>query len=249
MTADLLLPQALRLGASLAGLFQFVHLQFAAEGFRQLLRTAEPRHRRDAADVQVRRRQQPLGALDEKLRREMQVELKTIQEELGTTFLYVTHDQEEALSMSDRIGVMDSGTLVQVGSPEDIYERPRTEFIAEFFRGSNIFSATVQTLRDGKLELSFAGTEILAEAPPEKTHLENQAVKFFVRSENIEASDSGVNQLSGTVANVVYRGSVTDYTVRAADHTFTVTLSDNSYSKSDEMTLSWQPRDTVLLFD
>lgn len=202
-----------------------------------------------AIEPQVLLLDEPLGALDEKLRREMQVELKNIQEELGTTFLYVTHDQEEALSMSDRIGVMDSGNLVQIGTPEEIYERPRTVFIAEFFRGSNIFSGTVQTSRDGKLVLSFAGTEIVADSPPQKTHPRNHTVKFFVRSENIEATDSAVNRLSGTVGNVVYRGSVTDYTVQVADHTFTVTLTDNAYSEGDDLTFSWQPQDTVLLSD
>ena len=87
---------------------------------------------------------EPLGALDLKLRRQMQVELKAIQREVGITFVYVTHDQEEALSMSDRIAVMNAGRVAQCGAPEDIYEHPAEEFVAGFIGISNLIAATAE---------------------------------------------------------------------------------------------------------
>ena len=90
---------------------------------------------------------EPLGALDLKLRQAMQVELKQLQEQVGITFVYVTHDQEEALTMSDRIAVMDGGRLLQVGTPEEIYDRPRTRFVADFIGDTNLLRAASSTVR------------------------------------------------------------------------------------------------------
>ena len=189
---------------------------------------------------------EPLGALDEKLRREMQIELKEIQETLGTTFVYVTHDQEEALSMSDRIAVLDGGELVQVDTPETVYKRPRTRFIAEFFRGSNIFEAVVTDAAEDHTALSFAGETIRSsdtEIPPSG----DGRVAFFVRSEVIEVGTDGANRLTGTVTNVVYRGGTTDYTVDVGGHSVVVSLGDDGYAEGERLDLSWDPTDTVLL--
>lgn len=191
---------------------------------------------------------EPLGALDEKLRREMQIELKEIQEQLGTTFLYVTHDQEEALSMSDRMAVMDDGDIIQTGLPDEIYERPRTRFIAEFFRGSNIFTAAVSETTESELILSFHNNEIKAE-PTDKIEItEGETTSFFVRSEQIDTTTK-TNTVTGTITNTIYRGSETDYTVSTDDFELTVTLRDGEYTEGDQITVGWKPEDTILLYD
>ena len=92
---------------------------------------------------------EPLGALDLKLRQQLQVELKRIQGEVGITFIYVTHDQDEALSMSDRIAVMDKGRVIQVGSPQDVYDQPRSDFVAGFVGVSNLLELEVESVEDG----------------------------------------------------------------------------------------------------
>ena len=100
---------------------------------------------------------EPLGALDLQLRRRMQAELKTLQRELGIAFIYITHDQEEALNMSDRIAVMREGRFEQVGTPDDVYNRPQTEFVAAFAGGGGGVSGTVTAIRDGVAEITFDG--------------------------------------------------------------------------------------------
>lgn len=188
---------------------------------------------------------EPLGALDEKLRREMQVELKEIQETLGTTFIYVTHDQEEALSMSDRLAVMDSGQVIQTGPPDEVYERPRTEFIARFFRGSNIFEGKhQQTIGENKLSIVALETEITAQNAEFDIA---EAVRFFVRSENVHVGNDE-NTVTGVVENILYRGELTDYTVQLdSGHQFTATVSSEEYNEGDQLTLGWSAADTVLL--
>lgn len=123
---------------------------------------------------------EPLGALDLKLRQAMQIELKDIQSEVGITFIYVTHDQEEALTMSDRIGVMDAGKLLQVGTPEDIYESPVNRFVAEFIGETNFIDGTVDDdgrIRIGQGELVHArceapaGTDVTLTLRPEKVQI------------------------------------------------------------------------------
>src|SRR5205814_2000539 len=106
---------------------------------------------------------EPLGALDFKLRKEMQVEVKNLQERLGTTFIFVTHDQDEALTMSDRIAVMHQGRIEQTGPPEEIYERPRTRFVADFLGVRNLLLATVAEVSGGRARLrTVSGLELLA---------------------------------------------------------------------------------------
>ena len=132
---------------------------------------------------------EPLGALDLKLRQEMQTELKRIQREVGITFIYVTHDQEEALTMSDRLAVMNNGRVEQVGTPVDVYEQPATEFVAGFIGVSNLID------RDGH-RLTVR---------PEKVHL---------LLDEAEPAPSGARVESGVVAEVVYLGVVTRYRVQ-----------------------------------
>jgi len=151
---------------------------------------------------------EPLGALDLKLRRAMQLELKALQRSVGITFIYVTHDQEEAMTMSDRVAVMKSGKLLQVGSVQDIYDRPTSRFVAGFIGEIN-FLTGVEVARSGhKAEISVAGvgtfTGYAREASPN-----GAPVTLAVRPERIRLSRESVgdNAVPVTIRNVVFRGS------------------------------------------
>ncbi len=153
---------------------------------------------------------EPLGALDLKLRKAMQLELKALQGQVGITFIYVTHDQEEALTMSDRIGVMRGGSLLQVGSPQEVYESPSSRFVAEFIGDTNYLKGEITALRDGVAEVAVApGVRVLAVPAPGLAAGSTVSVGF--RPEKVrpsgEAVPSGHNALEGTVADVVYTGS------------------------------------------
>jgi spermidine/putrescine transport system ATP-binding protein len=158
---------------------------------------------------------EPLGALDLKLRKEMQLELKTLQREVGITFIYVTHDQEEALTMSDRIAVMSKGVALQVDKPEEIYERPATKFVADFIGETNFLDGVVrgQNGRDVEIELPGSGT---VHVESSRTFTKGQQVSVAVRPEkltlNNEAADG--NNLRGRVEEVIYIGTDTHYGVR-----------------------------------
>ena len=143
---------------------------------------------------------EPLGALDLKLRKDMQRELKNIQQELGITFIYVTHDQEEALSMSDTVVVMDKGKIQQIGSPEDIYNEPVNAFVADFIGESNIVDAIM--LDDYKV--TFGGVKFKClDAGFEK----NEFVEAVVRPEDIKIVEVGSNAaLTGTITGVTFKG-------------------------------------------
>jgi len=138
---------------------------------------------------------EPLGALDLKLRQEMQLELKAIQTQLGITFVYVTHDQDEALAMSDRIAIFSQGRIEQVGSPADVYERPRTAFVAGFVGTSNVLT--------GEVARQVSGTTGTVTVRPEKIHLETPDAPL----------PDGAVAVDGRVRDVVYLGSDTRYLV------------------------------------
>ncbi|MDM8554659.1 ABC transporter ATP-binding protein [Desulfococcaceae bacterium HSG7] len=169
---------------------------------------------------------EPLAALDRKLRKEMQIELKRIQREVGTTFLNVTHDQKEALSLSDRIAVMKDGELLQVGTPNEIYETPQTRFVASFMGASNIFAGKANASIDGLLTIETeAGLKIplpqSADIPP------NQITGFSVHPELIDllpgdadstpAGDDTDVMLPGTIKEVFYLGDFSEISVRVND--------------------------------
>jgi spermidine/putrescine transport system ATP-binding protein len=154
---------------------------------------------------------EPLGALDLKLRKQMQVELKQIQREVGITFLYVTHDQEEALSMSDRIAVMQDGRVAQCGAPEDIYERPSGEFVAGFIGISNLLEGTVTDDRHVRLA---NGLQVPVALPDGVGR--GDTVNLSVRPEKIavdEEVEEGMISLDATVEARVYLGVMTQITV------------------------------------
>lgn len=158
---------------------------------------------------------EPLGALDLKLRKEMQLELKTLQREVGITFIYVTHDQEEALTMSDRIAVMNKGVVLQIGKPEEIYERPANKFVADFIGETNFLDGVVKGQNASTVEIELGGTGIVR-VESSRRFSSGQQVSVAVRPEklclNSEVKEG--NNLRGRVEDVIYIGTDTHYGVR-----------------------------------
>ncbi len=161
---------------------------------------------------------EPLAALDKKLREEMQGELKAIQRDLGVTTLYVTHDQQEALALSDRIAIMRSGRLVQVGAPIDLYDRPVDRFTAEFLGEANIMEGDVTATRDGMVRVRVSDRlEVTAELSEDVAL--GRRVGVMIRPEAIqtrERTDGGPNEWPGVVRDVVFLGDVVRCTVEVA---------------------------------
>ena len=158
---------------------------------------------------------EPLGALDLKLRKDMQIELKRIQQRTGITFIYVTHDQEEALTMSDRIVVMNHGIIQQVGSPTDIYNEPENAFVADFIGESNIIDGVM--LEDRKVE--FCGREFECVDSGFGT---NTPVDVVIRPEDLRLVYAGDGLLQGVVESIVFKGVHYEMMVRTEHFTFTV---------------------------
>ena len=157
---------------------------------------------------------EPLGALDLKLRKQMQMELKRIQHEVGITFVHVTHDQEEAMTMADTIAVMNQGRIEQLGTPADLYEHPRTAFVAGFLGKSNLLEGTV--VGDGVVELGD-GSQVRA-----RTNGAVGAVAVGVRPEKVALGSTGINRLAGTVKESAYFGVATEVVVTTACGELTV---------------------------
>jgi ABC-type Fe3+/spermidine/putrescine transport system ATPase subunit len=158
---------------------------------------------------------EPLSNLDLKLREAMRIELKDIQQQLGMTFLYVTHDQEEAMTMSDRVVVMSGGIVAQEGTPTDIYQRPRSAFVADFIGKSNILPVAAADRADGLLRLKIRDSEISLWAQVRNGVAREQVQSCCIRPEAIEIgeqikSSTGINLLSGTVTKTVDLGAYTD---------------------------------------
>jgi spermidine/putrescine transport system ATP-binding protein len=153
---------------------------------------------------------EPLGALDLKLRKEMQLELKNLQKKLGITFIYVTHDQEEALTMSDRIAIMYQGYLDQLDTPEGIYEKPKTKFVADFIGESNIFDATVKAGTNDTVILSMEVGSALGKASSDMTFEESEMVYACVRPEKLKFSKQPVEGfgIKGVVKEQIYVGNI-----------------------------------------
>ena len=201
---------------------------------------------------------EPLGALDLKLRQAMQVELKRIQREVGITFIYVTHDQSEALTMSDRIAVMNEGRVEQLGSPRAIYERPATRFVAGFIGTSNLLSGDVKSVSgDRAVILSADGEHIEVPLREGLSAAAGDHLDLTVRPEKIDikldAADCGVCRLRGTVTEVVYLGTSTNYNVvtsTGAEVTVFVQNSNNAddvAARGQQVWLSWEPRHSYVI--
>ncbi|GAA0693223.1 ABC transporter ATP-binding protein [Kitasatospora atroaurantiaca] len=162
---------------------------------------------------------EPLGALDLKLRRQMQLELKRIQTEVGITFVHVTHDQEEAMTMADTIAVMNAGRVEQLGAPTDLYENPATTFVANFLGQSNLIPAEVTGTSDGDLLVSASGVRLAM--PRSRCATDAKKVYLGVRPEKITLAAAGAeiaegrNRLTGTVIDSSFIGVSTQYVVRS----------------------------------
>jgi spermidine/putrescine transport system ATP-binding protein len=160
---------------------------------------------------------EPLGALDLKLRRQMQAVLKELQREIGITFVYVTHDQEEAFSMSDRVGIMNGGVLEQLGPPRDVYHRPRTLFVADFVGASNRFPATVrERLADGRVRADLGRLGEVVAGGSDSLEPGAKAVAI-VRPESMSPDGDGAVSVTGAVADVAYLGAQVQYTIETAE--------------------------------
>jgi spermidine/putrescine transport system ATP-binding protein len=194
---------------------------------------------------------EPLGALDLKLRKAMQLELKQLQEEVGITFIYVTHDQEEALTMSDRIAVMDAGLVLQIGSPEEIYERPRTRFVADFIGETNFLDGKVSGIRGKEIYVEI-GDQLTVKAHSTTPLTKGQSVSVVIRPEKFSLVDDGMTK--GRVEERIYIGTDTRYVVRLTDSTHVAVREQNLnpervriYNVGDEVGLNWNPAHALVL--
>jgi len=198
---------------------------------------------------------EPLGALDRRLRVQLQLEIKRIQRERRVSVIYVTHDQDEALTMSDRIAVMDRGRVVQIGHPEDIYDRPETEFVAAFVGDMNFFRIVDRRIVDGT---KYAVTEdLLAIRRPEVADQENQSSNLAVlRPERIligptveptSKSDDKTQTLTGVIEDIIYTGESRRYVVRVGPRLIVVKRQSEDvagrFARGDHVSISWRVTD------
>jgi spermidine/putrescine transport system ATP-binding protein len=202
---------------------------------------------------------EPLGALDQKLRKEVQVELKNLQKSLGITFVFVTHDQEEALTMSDRIAVMNGGRVEQMDVSAEVFERPDTEFVANFMGASNFFTATVRSLAEGLLSLGLRGGGELKVAAPRHAASGGE-VRFVVRPEKLDLrakdlSDRGIPSVEVTIEDRVYQGVSTVWVVRDGRGVRYVIYEQNEqpfeergkFQVGGKAWMCWNPKHTVFM--
>jgi spermidine/putrescine transport system ATP-binding protein len=201
---------------------------------------------------------EPLGALDLKLRKQMQLELKRIQRDVGITFLYVTHDQEEAMAMSDRLAVMNGGQIEPVGSPEEVYERPTTEFVASFLGASNLIPGEVVERGQNGYAIVTVGDGGRVFVPQDRVPSGRREVKVGVRPEKLQLepgdaqSSDGVNAINGRVLSASYLGVSHQYTVEGPGGS-TVTIYVQNIGRhpspvlGETVRLAWQPEHTFIV--
>ena len=204
---------------------------------------------------------EPLSALDRQIRGDMQIELKRIQHTVGVTFVVVTHDQEEALTMADRIAVMDHGKVVQIGTPETLYESPGTPFVARFLGDSNLFTGTLDTARgapslvDGDarwLVDAEAASRLGLTEGAEATAVVRPERMSIVAARSVGGLPAGVNAVSGVVAETVYLGAARKIVVDLPDrHSVQVRLESraprSAFAPGDAVVVGWEPGDASLV--
>jgi spermidine/putrescine transport system ATP-binding protein len=193
---------------------------------------------------------EPLGALDLKLRKEMQLYLKNLQHEVGITFIYVTHDQEEALTMSDRIAVMNEGRVQQVADPPTLYERPKNRFVADFIGQTNVFSGMVESVDGERVTLRTASGEKV-EATAREVEV-GQEAHATVRPEKIRLGSEGDNVSTARIRQIVYLGVSTQYIAELPDGEKLVLYQQNSREEDhaevgDEVPVAWDARNCLVL--
>jgi spermidine/putrescine transport system ATP-binding protein len=180
---------------------------------------------------------EPLGALDLKLRKEMQLELKRIQHEMGFTFIHVTHDQEEAMTMADWIVVMNGGRIEQLGEPADLYEHPRTAFVASFLGVSNLLPGTAEAGDTVRLESG----QVLHVAPG-AVGAKLRPVSVGIRPEKLQIGGTGANRLSGEIVERAYVGVATQYVVKTAMGEVSVYVQGaGTHAPGEQLELSFSP--------
>ncbi len=202
---------------------------------------------------------EPLGALDKKLREELQFEIKELQNRLGITVLFVTHDQDEALAMSDRIAVMNEGRIEQIGSPKELYVSPKSVFVADFMGDSNFFEGTVVSVDHtaGTLRVALGDKIVEARADFENDPdlVEGSPARVMARPECIQlapiTSQSSGNQLSGVIESMQFGGSRTKVAVSYQSKTIFVVLpvlpggSSFEFADSDQVSMSWSAKEAI----
>ena len=201
---------------------------------------------------------EPLGALDLKLRKQMQLELKRIQSEVGITFIYVTHDQDEAMTMSDRLAVMNAGRFEQIGAPQEVYEAPATAFVAGFLGASNLLDGEVVSTEGGIASVQLAaGTTITV--PAGRVPARASKVRVGIRPEKLHiaapgtGSPNGANALEATITASTYTGVSTTYSCVTADGASILVYVQNLEAASDvlgggtSVRLTWDPQHSFVI--
>jgi spermidine/putrescine transport system ATP-binding protein len=203
---------------------------------------------------------EPLGALDQKLRKEVQLELKNLQKSLGLTFVFVTHDQEEALTMSDRIAVMNQGRVEQLDASHHVFEYPKTEFVAQFMGAPNFFTGVVKSIAEGLMYIGGrTDADIRVRASSDAWRPEDP-IRFVVRPEKLDlrtksGTSDGEVSIEVTIEDRVYQGVNTVWVVRSDDgeRYFIYEQNDRPFQESGRFRvggrafMSWNPRDTVVM--
>lgn len=182
---------------------------------------------------------EPLGALDLKLRKEMQLELKSMQQQLGITFVYVTHDQEEALTMSDTVVVMDKGSIQQIGSPIDIYNEPENRFVADFIGESNILDGIM--IKDELVQIAGIDFDCV-----DRGFSEMEPIDIVIRPEDVQLLNNGQSRLNGVVESVVFKGVHYEMGIKQGENEWLV----HSTKKSEigkEVALFFEPEDIHIM--
>ncbi len=199
---------------------------------------------------------EPLGALDLKLRKAMQLELKQLQQDVGITFVYVTHDQEEALTMSDRIAVMRAGRVCQEGSPVEIYEKPRTRYVADFIGETNFLNGVVKSVEKNRTTVEIDGAVAVAATVETGVAVSvGQAVTVAIRPEKIGLlAGDAKNGYPGRIVKVVYIGTDTRYVIQLTDNSSLVVREQNitptgkrNFQVGDAVLIHWDPASAMTL--
>jgi spermidine/putrescine transport system ATP-binding protein len=202
---------------------------------------------------------EPLGALDLKLRKAMQLELKTLQTQVGITFIYVTHDQEEALTMSDYIAVMNAGKVLQLDTPEMIYERPTSKFVADFIGESNFIEGQVKSQEGRRVVVEVPGLGNLVDYSEKPLHMGARVI-VAIRPERVvvfrkKFEETMVNQFQGRIETLIYGGSATLYQIRVNDALLLTVREPNAgranavsdLKHGEPVWLHWEPESSLVL--
>ena len=192
---------------------------------------------------------EPLGALDLQLRRAMQLELKKLQKKLGITFIYITHDQEEAINMSDRIAVMNQGTFEQIGTPDEIYNHPKTSYVATFVGNANILKGTVEGVEGTNLKIALGGECVLVASEGTKLQA-GTPITLAVRSENLIFDENCGEGLQAEVVEKSFAGGLLRVVLKLADGTEVVANRhgiDAGVEPGQKVTCSFAAENAVLV--